>query len=66
MHRNSAYDRYHGYFTTRGLICIAVRSVLEKVALRQLSDASYGPKKPEEKLHIWKCDIKEMGIRLQS
>jgi len=34
--------------TTRGLICITVKSVLEKVALRQLFDASCGPRKSEK------------------
>lgn len=52
MHRNSEYGRSHDYFATRGLICITVKSVLEKVALRQLSDASRGPRKTEKAPHM--------------
>lgn len=49
VQRNSECGRSHDYFTTRGLICITVESVLDKVALRQLSDASRGPRKTEKK-----------------
>lgn len=45
MHRISEYGRSHDYFATRGPICVTVKSVLEKVALRRLSDASYAPRK---------------------
>lgn len=47
MHGNSEYGGSLSRFTTRGLICITVKIVLEKGALRQLSDASYGPRKTD-------------------
>lgn len=69
MHRNSECGRSHDYFTTRGLICITVKSVLEKVALRQLSDASHGPRKTEKSttygsvtLKRWISDYKVKNI----
>lgn len=47
MHRNFEHGGSHGSSTTRGLICITVKSVLESGALRQLSVASYGPRKTD-------------------
>lgn len=60
MHRNSEYGGSHGSFTTRGLICITVKSVLEKGALRQLSVASHGPRKTDGSVTFrgWISDYK--------
>lgn len=60
MYRNSESDGSHGSFTTRGLICITVKSVLEKGALRQLSVTSHGPRKTDGSVTFrgWISDYK--------
>lgn len=46
--RNSEYgSSSRDSSTTRGLICTAVKSMLEKIALRQLSGDSCDPRKTE-------------------
>lgn len=64
MRRNSEYGGSHSHFTTRGLICITVRIVLEKGALRQLSDASCGPRKTDGSVTFrgWISDYKVKDI----
>lgn len=64
MHRISEYGRSHDYFAARGLICVAVKSVLEKVALRQLSDASYCPRKKRKSTTYGSVTL--IDIRIQS
>lgn len=64
MHRNSEYGGSHSPFTTRGLICITVKIVLEKDALRQLSDASYRLRKTDGSVTFrgWISDYKVKNI----
>lgn len=64
MHRNFEHGGSHGSFTTRGLICITVKSVLESGALRQLSVASYGPRKTDVSVTFrgWISDYKVKNI----
>lgn len=64
VRRNSEYGGCRSRFTTRGLICITLKIVLEKGALRQLSDASCGPRETDGSVTFrgWISDYKVKNI----
>lgn len=64
VRRNSEYGGCRSRFTTRGLICIKMKIVLEKGALRQLSDASCGPRETDGSVTFrgWISDYKVKNI----
>lgn len=66
--RNSKYgSSCRVYSTTRGIICITVKSVIEKLASMQLSGDSRDPRKTEKthrsvtlKKQITGCEVKNV------